>query len=49
MWENDMRPFRSRAMAALVMAILVLGLLGTVANATEIRDPGFPEDPWGLT
>jgi hypothetical protein len=43
-----MRPFRSRVMAALVMAILVLGMLGTVASAFEIPGLGelFPEDPW---
>jgi len=41
-----MRPFRSRAMAALVMAILFLGLLGSVARADEIPTPSFPEDPW---
>jgi hypothetical protein len=43
-----MRPFRSRVVAAIVFAILVLGMLGTVANAAPI--PGttdcFPEDPW---
>jgi len=32
-------------MAALVMAILFLGLLGTVARADEIPTPSFPEDP----
>lgn len=42
-----MRPFRSRAMAAIVLAILVLGLLGTVANAST-NPSTFPEDPWGL-
>ena len=31
-----MRPFRSRMVAALVMAVLCLGLLGTVASADEI-------------
>ena len=39
-----MRPFRSRVLAAIVLAILVLGLLGTAANAVGI--PTFPEDPW---
>jgi hypothetical protein len=37
---------------ALVLAILVLGLLGTVANAAEFPSVPtiFPEDPWpGLT
>jgi hypothetical protein len=32
-------------MAAIVMAFLVLGLLGTAANASEFRHIGFPEDP----
>ena len=42
-----MRPFRSRVMAAIVFAILVLGLLGTVANAVDIPSANsFPEDPW---
>ena len=42
-----MRPFRSRVMAAIVFAILVLGLLGTVANAVDIPTVNaFPEDPW---
>jgi hypothetical protein len=36
-------------MAAIVMAILVLGLLGTVANANEIPNIGFPEDPWDFS
>lgn len=47
-----MRPFRSRVTTALVFAILVLGLLGSVANAAEIpaTPNSFPEDPWpGLT
>jgi len=34
-------------MAAIVFAILVLGLLGTVANAVDIPTVNaFPEDPW---
>jgi len=34
-------------MAAIVFAILVLGLLGSVANAADIPTPtAFPEDPW---
>ena len=42
-----MRPFRSRVMAAIVFAILVLGLLGTAARAADIPDTNaFPEDPW---
>jgi hypothetical protein len=44
-----MRPFRSRVMAAIVLAILTLGLLGTAANAAAPGTPSrFPEDPWGL-
>jgi hypothetical protein len=43
-----MRPFRSRVMAAIVFAILLLGLLGTAADAAwfPVR-PGFPQNPWG--
>ena len=43
-----MRPFRSRVATALVFAILVLGLLGTVANAADVptTPSSFPEDPW---
>ncbi len=42
-----MRPFRSRALAAIVLAILVLGMLGSVANAGQIPSTtSFPEDPW---
>jgi len=53
-----MRPFRSRVVAATVLAILMLGSLGSLANADEIPttsfsvDPlavpttNFPEDPW---
>ncbi len=41
-----MRPFRSRVLAAIVLAILMLGLLGSVANAGEIPTNSFPEDPW---
>jgi len=34
-------------MAAIVFAILLLGLLGTVANAADIPTrTAFPEDPW---
>jgi hypothetical protein len=33
-------------MAAIVLAILMLGLVGTVANAALIPS-SFPEDPWG--
>ena len=42
-----MRPFRSRVVAAIVLAILMLGLLGSVANAGHIPTSSFPEDPWG--
>jgi hypothetical protein len=43
-----MRPFRSRVATALVFAILLLGLLGSVANAADIASTpsSFPEDPW---
>ena len=43
-----MRPFRSRAMAAIVFAVLMLGMLGSVANAASIHSMpnNFPEDPW---
>ncbi|HYR95054.1 MAG TPA: hypothetical protein VEP48_12705 [Methylomirabilota bacterium] len=41
-----MRPFRSRALTALVTAFLFLGLLGTVALADEVPTTSFPEDPW---
>jgi hypothetical protein len=41
-----MRPFRSRVMAAIVFAILVLGLLGSAANAAGPVTSSFPEDPW---
>ena len=42
-----MRPFRSRVLAAMVMAVLCLGLVGSVARADEIPTTSFPEDPWG--
>jgi len=41
-----MRPFRSRALTAIVTAFLFLGLLGSVAMADEIPTTSFPEDPW---
>ena len=41
-----MRRFRSRVVTAIVLAILMLGLLGGVANAREIPTTSFPEDPW---
>ena len=40
-----MRPFRSRVLTALVMAILSLGLLGTVAFADEIPTQTPVVDP----
>ncbi|TMD53149.1 MAG: hypothetical protein E6I83_07590 [Chloroflexi bacterium] len=40
-----MRPFRSRVLTALVMAILSLGLLGTVAFADEIPTQTLVVDP----
>jgi hypothetical protein len=40
-----MRPFRLRVVTAIVLAILMLGSLGTVANAGQIPT-SFPEDPW---
>jgi hypothetical protein len=41
-----MRPFRLRVVTAIVLAILMLGSLGTVANAGQIPTSSFPEDPW---
>ena len=41
-----MRPFRSRVLAAMVMAVLFLGLVGSVARADEVPTTSFPEDPW---
>jgi hypothetical protein len=41
-----MRPFRSRVVAAIVLAILMLGSLGSLAKAAEIPTTTFPEDPW---
>ena len=41
-----MRPFRSRALTALVTAFLFFGLLGSVALADDIPTTSFPEDPW---
>jgi hypothetical protein len=43
-----MRPFRSRALTALVMAILSLGLFGSVANADEIPSSSLSADPWSV-
>lgn len=42
-----MRPFRLRVATAIVLAILMLGSLGSAANAGEIPTSSFPEDPWG--
>jgi hypothetical protein len=41
-----MRPFRSRVMAAIVLAALLLGMLGSVADAAGFGTQNFPEDPW---
>jgi hypothetical protein len=41
-----MRPFRLRVTTAIALAILMLGSLGSVANADEIPSSSFPEDPW---
>jgi hypothetical protein len=41
-----MRPFRLRVVTAIVFAILMLGSLGSVANAGQIPASCFPEDPW---
>ena len=41
-----MRPFRLRVATAIVLAILMLGSLGSVANAGGIPTSSFPEDPW---
>jgi hypothetical protein len=41
-----MRPFRSRVMAAIVLAVLLLGVLGSVADAAGVTNRSFPEDPW---
>jgi len=41
-----MTPFRSRALAAIVTAVLFLGLSASVARADEIPTTSFPEDPW---
>ena len=42
-----MRPFRLRVVTAIALAILMLGSLGSVANAGQIPTSCFPEDPWG--
>ncbi len=41
-----MTPFRSRVVAAIVLAILLLGVLGSVADAAGFSSSSFPEDPW---
>jgi hypothetical protein len=41
-----MRPFRLRVATAIVLAILMLGSLGSVANAGQIPISSFPDDPW---
>jgi len=40
-----MRPFRLRVATAIVLAILMLGSLGSVANADQIPTSIFAEDP----
>jgi hypothetical protein len=42
-----MRPFRSRLIAALVMAVLLLGIAASVAEAYSADDVtlSFPDDP----
>jgi hypothetical protein len=47
-----MRPFPLRVVTAIVLAILMFGSLGSVANAGQIPTSSFPDDPWpglGLT
>jgi hypothetical protein len=42
-----MRLVRSRIVAALVLAILIFGSLGTSANAGHVQiNNSFPDDPW---
>jgi hypothetical protein len=41
-----MRPFRLRVVTAVVLAILMLGSLGSVANASPVPISSFPDDPW---
>jgi hypothetical protein len=43
-----MRPFRSRIVTATVLAILMLGSLGSLANADEIPTTSFSVDPWAV-
>ncbi len=42
-----MRPFRLRVATAIVLAILMLGSLGSAANADGISTNSFSADPWG--
>ena len=41
-----MRPFRLRVVTAIVLAILMLGAMGSAANAGGPPTKSFPEDPW---
>ena len=41
-----MRPFRLRVMTAIALAILMLSLHGSAANAGLVPTRVFPEDPW---
>jgi hypothetical protein len=42
-----MKPVRSRILAAITLAFLILGLLGSVADARGgAMKTSFPEDPW---
>jgi hypothetical protein len=41
-----MTPFRLRVVTAIVVAFLMLGSLGSAANAAQIPPASFPEDPW---
>ena len=41
-----MRPFRLRVVTAIAFALLMLGSLGSLADARQIPTTSFPEDPW---
>jgi hypothetical protein len=41
-----MTPFRLRVVTAIVLAFLMLGSLGSAANAAQLPPSSFPEDPW---
>jgi hypothetical protein len=41
-----MRPFRLRVVTAILLAFLMLGTLGSAANAANISTNSFPDDPW---